>query len=80
LLDPHSPAKERSTYQDIQLNAIGDPTRRAILANLKSRPRSVSELAERFLVSRPAILQHLLERNESCDGSSRRDATNLFIS
>jgi DNA-binding transcriptional ArsR family regulator len=47
------------TYQDIQLNAIGDPTRRAILANLRNRARSVGELAKRFPVSRPAISQHL---------------------
>jgi DNA-binding transcriptional ArsR family regulator len=47
------------TYQDAQLNALGDPTRRAILQRLVDRPLAVGELAEAFPVSRPAISQHL---------------------
>ena len=47
------------TYQDIQLNAIGDGTRRAILARLMKGPMSVGKLAKAFPVSRPAISQHL---------------------
>jgi DNA-binding transcriptional ArsR family regulator len=47
------------TYQDIQLNAIGDGTRRAILARLMEGPLSVGKLASAFPVSRPAISQHL---------------------
>jgi DNA-binding transcriptional ArsR family regulator len=47
------------TYQDIQLNAIGDGTRRAILARLMKGPMSVGKLAKDFPVSRPAISQHL---------------------
>ncbi|HET6296303.1 MAG TPA: metalloregulator ArsR/SmtB family transcription factor [Kribbella sp.] len=42
------------------LDALGDPTRRAILDTLRrSGPSSVSGLAERVPVSRPAISQHL---------------------
>jgi DNA-binding transcriptional ArsR family regulator len=48
-----------ATYQEIQLNAIGDPTRRAILARLLKGPLSVGKLADDFPVSRPAISQHL---------------------
>jgi DNA-binding transcriptional ArsR family regulator len=44
--------------------ALADPTRRAILAHLISGAASVSELAEPFKVSMPAISKHLkvLER------------------
>jgi DNA-binding transcriptional ArsR family regulator len=48
-----------TTYQDSQLDALGDPTRRAILARLLDGPVAVGELAEDFPVSRPAISQHL---------------------
>jgi DNA-binding transcriptional ArsR family regulator len=42
------------------LDALGDPTRRAILETLRQGgPSSVSALAERIPVSRPAISQHL---------------------
>ena len=47
------------TYQDAQLDALGDPTRRAILARLIAGPLPVGELARDFPVSRPAISQHL---------------------
>ena len=44
--------------------ALADPTRRAILARLASGERSVSELAEPFDMSMPAVSKHLrvLER------------------
>lgn len=51
-----------------QLNAtfaaLADPTRRAILARLASGETSVTELAEPFEISAPAITKHLkvLER------------------
>jgi DNA-binding transcriptional ArsR family regulator len=48
-----------TTYQEAQLNALGDPTRRAILALLIDGPLPVGELARDFTVSRPAISQHL---------------------
>ena len=47
------------TYRDKQLDAIGDPTRRAILARLRRGAASVGKLASGFTVSRPAISQHL---------------------
>jgi DNA-binding transcriptional ArsR family regulator len=47
------------TYQQHQLDALGDPTRRAILAQLVDGPKAVVELAREFPVSRPAISQHL---------------------
>jgi len=41
------------------MNALGDPTRRAILEHLRSGPRAVGELARELPVSRPAVSQHL---------------------
>ena len=41
------------------MDALGDPTRRAILNELRRGPRPVGELAERLPVSRPAVSQHL---------------------
>jgi len=43
----------------MQLDALGDATRRAILARLIEGPLPVGELARGFPVSRPAISQHL---------------------
>lgn len=40
-------------------SALADPTRRAILARLSSGETSVSELAEPFHISLPAISRHL---------------------
>lgn len=39
--------------------AISDPTRRALLDLLRTRDRSVNELAEPFHMTQPAISQHL---------------------
>jgi DNA-binding transcriptional ArsR family regulator len=40
-------------------DALGDPTRRAIVACLAERPRAVGELAQELPISRPAVSQHL---------------------
>lgn len=40
-------------------SALGDPTRRAIVARLAERPRAVGELAAELPVSRPAVSQAL---------------------
>ena len=49
---------------DATFAALADPTRRAILARLASGRASVTELAEPFAMSQPAISKHLkvLER------------------
>jgi DNA-binding transcriptional ArsR family regulator len=48
------------TYQaDGGWNALGDATRRAIVACLAERPRAVGELADELPISRPAVSQHL---------------------
>jgi len=49
---------------DATFAALADPTRRAILARLANGEASVTELAEPFAMSQPAISKHLkvLER------------------
>jgi DNA-binding transcriptional ArsR family regulator len=48
-----------STYGTNGLNALGDPTRRAIFERLGRGPQAVGELANELPVSRPAVSQHL---------------------
>jgi DNA-binding transcriptional ArsR family regulator len=59
---------------DVTFAALADPTRRAILARLASGEASVSELAQPFAMSQPAISKHLkvLERAGLVSGG--RDA------
>jgi len=49
---------------DLTFAALADPTRRAILARLATGEATVTELAEPFQISQPAISRHLkvLER------------------
>ena len=54
-----SPALDR-TFQ-----ALSDPVRRRMLARLSRGPASVSELAQPFSISLPAVLQHLKALEES---------------
>ncbi len=49
-----------NTYHSAQFDALGDATRRAILARLvEEGPLPVGELARDFPMTRPAISQHL---------------------
>jgi DNA-binding transcriptional ArsR family regulator len=41
------------------MDALGDPTRRAIVERLLRGPTAVGEIARDFPISRPAISQHL---------------------
>lgn len=43
----------------LTLNALADPTRRAILARLSLGETTVNELAEPFAISLPAVSKHL---------------------
>ena len=72
-----------SYHASVQLDALGDATRRAILARLvENGALRVGELAAGFPMSRPAISQHLriLKRanlvTDSADGASRLYAVN----
>jgi DNA-binding transcriptional ArsR family regulator len=56
--------QDTSDRLDATFLALADPTRRAILARLARGDASVTELAEPFAISQPAISKHLkiLER------------------
>ncbi|CAN5618182.1 metalloregulator ArsR/SmtB family transcription factor [soil metagenome] len=41
------------------IDAIGNPVRRQILLELRAKPLSVGDIADRFPVTRPAISRHL---------------------
>jgi DNA-binding transcriptional ArsR family regulator len=49
----------QSDALDKMFQALGDPTRRQMLERLSRGPASVSELAEPFSMSLPAVVQHL---------------------
>ena len=48
-----------SNRLDATFLALADPTRRAILARLSRGEASVTEIAEPFAISQPAISKHL---------------------
>jgi DNA-binding transcriptional ArsR family regulator len=50
---------------DATLAALSDPTRRAILARLAEGEATVSELAEPFTISQPAISRHIKVLSEA---------------
>lgn len=56
--------EQRPEQLDATFSALADPTRRAILARLASGEATVTELAEPFAMTQPAISKHLkvLER------------------
>jgi DNA-binding transcriptional ArsR family regulator len=64
VMEPIGYRQLSSAHLDATFAALADPTRRAILARLASGDASVSELAEPFAMTQPAISKHLkvLER------------------
>ena len=44
---------------DLAFGALSDPTRRAVVMRLSTKPASVSELSEPFAMAMPTILQHI---------------------
>src|ERR1700682_1582622 len=63
-MQPHGYGQMAPDHLDATFAALADPTRRAILAHLASGAASVTELAEPFAMTQPAISKHLkvLER------------------
>ncbi len=59
----------------VQLDALGDPTRRAIFERLAERPQAVGELARDLPVSRPAVSQHLKVLKDAGLVIDRREGT-----
>lgn len=62
------------------LAALADPTRRAILESVRSGPRSVSDIAGDFAVSRPAVSQHLRVLEDAALLRSHRSGRHNFYS
>jgi len=52
-----TPARDRQL--DLVFRALGDRTRRALLARLAESPAMVTELAEPFALSLPAVSRHI---------------------
>jgi DNA-binding transcriptional ArsR family regulator len=63
-----------------QLDALGDPTRRAIFERVAQTPQAVGELAEAFPISRPAVSQHLKVLKDAGLLSVRREGTRNIYS
>jgi DNA-binding transcriptional ArsR family regulator len=63
-MQPHGYGQAAPDRLGATFAALADPTRRAILARLASGQASVTELAQPFAMSQPAISKHLkvLER------------------
>ena len=57
------------------LEALADPTRRAILEHLATGPSSVTDLAARLPVSRPAVSQHLKALKDAKLATDRAEGT-----
>ncbi len=61
------------------LDALGDPTRRAVLELLRGGPRAVVDIASELPVSRPAVSQHLRVLKGAGLVTERKDGTrNLY--
>ncbi|HLM36435.1 MAG TPA: metalloregulator ArsR/SmtB family transcription factor [Gaiellaceae bacterium] len=57
------------------MDALGDPTRRAIFEQLRRGPRAVGEIASELPVSRPAVSQHLRVLKDAGLVTERRQGT-----
>jgi DNA-binding transcriptional ArsR family regulator len=66
-------SSRRAARRDAVFRALADPTRRAMLDRLRDRESSVSELAEPFSMSQPAVSQHLKVLADAGLVRARRD-------
>ena len=57
------------------IQALGDPTRRAVFEQLRGGPRAVGEIARGLPVSRPAVSQHLRVLKEAGLVTDRQNGT-----
>ena len=62
-------------YAETAIQALGDPTRRAVFEQLRDGPRAVGEIAARLPVSRPAVSQHLRVLKEAGLVTDRQNGT-----
>jgi ArsR family transcriptional regulator len=57
--EPIHAARERNEALSKRLRALSDPTRLAIVDSLRSRPLTVTELAQRFGLAQPTVSNHV---------------------
>ena len=62
------------------LDALGDPTRRAVLELIRGGARPVGEIAAELPVSRPAVSQHLHVLKEAGLVRDRKEGTRRLYS
>ncbi len=62
----------------LQLDALGDATRRAIFEKVGRGPRSVAQIAEGLPITRSAVSQHLKVLREARLVRSREEGTRNF--
>lgn len=62
------------------IQALGDPTRRAVFERLRRGSLPVGELADRLDVSRPAVSQHLKVLEQAGLVRARREGTRRIYS
>ena len=67
-------------YAAAAIQALGDPTRRAVFEQLRSGPRAVGEIAAELPVSRPAVSQHLRVLKEARLVTERQNGTRRLYS
>lgn len=63
---------------DAAARALSEPTRRTILRLVRDEERSVSQIAEHFDVTRPAISQHLRVLQEADLVTARSEGTRRY--
>src|ERR671938_133599 len=59
----------------VAIQALGDPTRRAVFEQLRGGARAGGEIARELPVSRPAVSQHLRVLKEAGLVTDRQDGT-----
>ena len=69
-----------SAYAERVLDALGDPTRRAVLKRIRRGARSVQDIADGMEVSRPAVSQHLKVLKEARLVVDRAEGTRRLYS
>ena len=64
-------------YEQV-LEALADPTRRALFERMRRRPHTVGELAEIAGIRQPTVSQHLRVLREAQLVTDRRDGTRRY--
>jgi len=59
LSSPKNDIPEHQQQLDLVFRALGDRTRRKLLARLTEKPAMVTELAQPFVISLPAVSRHI---------------------